>query len=321
MSTLSDSAVDRLRDAVARPALPARYELAEIIGRGGMGVVWRARDALLDRDVAIKVIAPHLVDDTFSARLRREARILAQLEHPGVVPVHDVGVLDDGRAWYVMRLVRGTRLDAAAPTLGTRGDLLRIVERLCETIAFAHAHQVVHRDLKPGNVMLGPFGEVLVLDWGVAREGSPTDAATPDARTGTAGHTGDDVVTGIGTVLGTPGYMSPEQAAGHAADERSDVYGLGAILRDLCAVHAEPVPRPLAAIRDRATAPLPGDRYASPLEMRDDIRRYLDGARVLAHPETFVEAVRRFAVAYQTPILIVLAYLVLRISILLWRSV
>ena len=321
MTLLSDSAVDRLRDTVARPALPARYELAEVIGRGGMGVVWRARDALLDRDVAIKVISPHLVDDAFSARLRREARILAQLEHPGVVPVHDVGVLDDGRAWYVMRLVRGTRLDVAAPTLGTRGDLLRIVERLCETVAFAHAHQVVHRDLKPGNVMLGPFGEVLVLDWGVARNASLPDAGPPDGPRSPAAHTGDDVITGTGTVLGTPGYMTPEQAAGAAADERSDVYGLGAILRDLCAVHADAVPRPLAAIRDRATAPVPADRYASPLALRDDIRRYLDGARVHAHPETFVEAVRRFGVAYQTPILIVLAYLVMRLSIFLWRGV
>jgi serine/threonine protein kinase len=282
-----------------------------------MGVVWSARDEVLDRDVAIKVIAPHLIDADFSARLKREARILARLEHPGIVPVHDVGVLEDGRAWYVMRLIRGTRLDQAVRSIATRGELLRIVERLCETVAYAHAKQVVHRDLTPSNVMLAPFGEVLVLDWGVARERGDTDRPTPQR----APSVGDDVVTASGTVLGTPGYMSPEQAAGGTADERSDVFGLGAILRDLCAVHAEPVPRALVAIVDRATAAAPEDRYPSPVEMRDDIRRFLDGLRVCAHKETLLEAVRRVTIAYRTPILLVLAYLVMRVLILAWRGI
>jgi eukaryotic-like serine/threonine-protein kinase len=320
--SLSNAAVERLRDAIERPALPKRYVLGDVIGRGGMGVVWRARDLALNRDVAVKVIAPHLSDDTFSARLKREAHILARLEHPGIVPVHDVGVLEDGRAWYVMQLVRGTRLDVAARTIGSRGELLRIVERLCDTIAYAHAHHVVHRDLKPSNVMLGPFGEVLVLDWGVARERSVADTAAPaDQPRAQLPSRGDDVITHGGTVLGTPGYMAPEQAAGLAADERSDVYGLGAILRDLCAVHQDPLPRPLAAIRDRATAENPSERYESPIELRDDIRRFLDGARVVAHQETVVEAVRRIASAYRTPIVLVLAYLVMRVAILLWRGV
>jgi eukaryotic-like serine/threonine-protein kinase len=316
---LSDGAVSRLQAAIERPVLPERYALSEIIGRGGMGVVWRARDLLLDRDVAVKVIAPHLVDESLSLRLRREARILARLAHPGIVPVYDVGVLDDGRAWYAMGLVRGTRLDTAARAIGTRGELLRIVERLCDTIAYAHSHHVVHRDLKPGNVMLGPFGEVLVLDWGVARErggadrnGAPTVGPVP--------HPDAEALTHSGTVLGTPGYMSPEQAAGGEADERSDVYGLGAILRDLCAVHPDPVPRPLAAIRDRAIASLPADRYPSPLALRDDLRRFLDGARVEAHRENLLEAARRIARVYRTPILLILGYLVMRIAFLLWRG-
>jgi serine/threonine-protein kinase len=319
VTSLSDSAVARLRDAIERPVLPERFELAEIIGRGGMGVVWRARDAIMERDVAVKVIAPHLLDESFSARLKREARILARLEHPGIVPVYDVGVLDDGRAWYVMRLVRGTRLDVAATTVETRGELLRIVERLCDAVAYAHAHHVVHRDLKPSNVMLGPFGEVLVLDWGVARDGGgatrvaatvmPADRATPD-----------EVITHSGAILGTPGYMSPEQAVGDEADERSDVYGLGAILRDLCTVHADPVPRPLAAIRDRALADDPKARYDSALALRDDIRRFLDGSPVSAYKESAFDVARRIASTHRAPILLVLAYLTMRMAFLLWRK-
>jgi serine/threonine-protein kinase len=317
--SLSDSAVQRLRETIDRPALPERFELAEVIGQGGMGVVWRAWDSILERDVAVKVIASHLVDDSLAGRLKREARILARLEHPGIVPVYDVGVLEDGRAWYVMRLVRGTRLDVAAKAIDSRGELLRIVERICDAVAYAHAHQVVHRDLKPSNVMLGPFGEVLVLDWGVARErGEPARLTPESARP--AIPTTDDVITHSGAVLGTPGYMSPEQAAGAVADERSDVYGLGAIVRDLCAVHSLPVPRPLAAIRDRATAADPSERYESPQALRDDIRRFLDGARVIAHRENVFETARRMGMTYRVPILLVLAYLVMRLAFLAWRG-
>jgi serine/threonine protein kinase len=298
LPALSDGSVARLRDALERPELPSRYDPIEIVGHGGMGVVWRAHDRVLERDVAVKVIAPHHDDPSLSARLAREARILAHLEHPGLVPVHDVGVMDDGRAWYVMRLVKGTRLDVAAAGIATRGELLRIVERLCDTVAYAHAHNVVHRDLKPGNVMIGPFGEVLVLDWGVASTG-------PDAT---------------GVVVGTPGYMSPEQAAGQPADERSDVFGIGAILRELVAVHGE-VPKRLTSICDRATAARASDRYESPRALADDIRRFLDGERVLAHREGFLEMLDRVITTYRTPILLVLAYLVMRIAILLWRGV
>jgi serine/threonine protein kinase len=317
---LSDAAVARLRDTLDRPALPVRYEPIEVIGRGGMGVVWRARDALLDRDVAVKVIASYLPGDEMAARLTREARIVARLEHPGVVPVYDVGALDDGRAWYVMRLVAGQPLDVAAKSIATRGELLRIVERLCDTVAYAHAHGVLHRDLKPGNVMLGPFGEVLVLDWGIARELSA--GAEPPRSTPVALRLADgDVVTTSGRVLGTPGYMSPEQAAGSIVDERSDVFGLGAILRDLLSVHDTPIPRPLASIRDTATADDPRERYQSPLAMRDDIRRFLDGGRVLAHRETSLEAAARVVRVYRTPIALIGAYMLMRVAFLMWRRI
>jgi len=124
---------------MAQPRLPDRYVLGTIIGRGGMAVVWRAHDRTLEREVAIKVLAEHLDDAAVAARLAREARILARLEHPGIVSVHDSGVLEDGRPWYAMRLVRGARLDEAAASFATIGDALRVMLRLVETIAFAHA--------------------------------------------------------------------------------------------------------------------------------------------------------------------------------------
>ncbi|MGH7630748.1 MAG: serine/threonine-protein kinase, partial [Gemmatimonadales bacterium] len=169
MTQLPHETVTHLRQVLARPDPPGdHYEIHELIGEGGMGAVYRATDRTLGRDVAIKVLRPELADDDSAERLRREAGILARLEHPGVVPVHEVGRLADGRLFYVMRLVRGSRLDEFArdAALATR---LRIFLRICETMSFAHAQGVIHRDLKPSNVMVGAFGEVLVLDWGIDR--------------------------------------------------------------------------------------------------------------------------------------------------------
>jgi serine/threonine protein kinase len=290
----------RLRETLGAAPLPDRYQLIDILGEGGMGVVWRARDSVLDRDVAIKILAPHLDGDELELRLAREARILAALEHPGIVPVYDVGSSADGSTWYSMRLVRGTPLDAAARDGRDRRDLLRIIEQLCDTVAYAHAHGVVHRDLKPRNVMLGPFGEVLVLDWGVARDGSAEQT---------------------GAIVGTPGFMSPEQAAGGPADVRSDVYGLGAILNELLRVHVAPVPRALRSIVSHAIDPEPSNRYATAFELRDDIRRFAAHERVLAHRESFVERMQRFVTTYHTAILLIVAYLIMRLAILLWRGI
>lgn len=316
MRAISGQALAHLQASLVRPALPPRYRLEEVIGRGGMGVVWRARDLELDRDVAIKVLAEHAEGEAIAARLRREAQILARLEHPGIVAVHDAGVLPDGRPWYSMRLVRGARLDQAAVGFATQGEALRVVLRLVETIAFAHAQGVLHRDLTPRNVMLGPFGEVLVLDWGVAREGEG-EAGTAPAR----GRPEGEGITDHGTVLGTPGYMAPEQAAGLPTDRRSDVYGLGAVLRDLLAVRSEPLPRPLAAIRDRALAADPTARYPDALALGADLRRFLDGDRVVAYRERLLEAIVRIARPYRAAILLVLAYLAMRLAVLFWRGV
>lgn len=168
-------------------------------------------------------------------RLKREAKFIARLEHPGIVPVHDAGVLPDGRVFYVMKLVRGERLDVWAKGRELR-ERLRMFRRSCEAMAFAHAHEVLHRDLKPENVMVGAFGEALVMDWGLARSVSEASPA--------------------GLVMGTPAYMAPEQARGENVTSSADVYGLGAILYALLSGRAPgPKPAPLARRRVPARAP------------------------------------------------------------------
>ena len=312
MRWLPDSALDHLREVAAEPDLSGTpYEIAEVIGRGGMGTVYLARDRELDREVALKVV--QLPEDAeASERMLREARILARLEHPGIVPVHDVGVLPDGRAWYVMKRVRGSRLDEHARSLSLN-DRLRAFERICEAVAFAHANGVIHRDLKPENVMVGPFGEVLVLDWGIAKAGTSEPPPQPSPATREREHSS----TLQGTVMGTPGYMAPEQERGEIdrIDERTDVYGLGAMLAFL--LRDEDVPRPLKAIRQRAMAAEREDRYAGVQELMADLGRYLDGLSVAAYQESVFEQVGRFVRRHRTPILIVVAYLLMRALLIL----
>ncbi|MEO8480536.1 MAG: serine/threonine-protein kinase [Gemmatimonadota bacterium] len=299
--SLGDHAVARLRDQLVRPSLPARYEVLDVVGRGGMAVVWRVRDHVLGRVVALKVLGETVADDGIADRLTEEARILARLEHPGVVAVHDAGRLENGRTWYTMRLVVGERLDAPLARPTSLGDILRGMGRLSDTMAFAHERGIIHRDLKPANVMVGPFGELLILDWGIARA----------LATGPL----DD-----GIVLGTPGYMSPEQAVGGVIDERSDVYGLGTILRDLLVAWGGAVPRPVAAIRDRALARTPSERYSTSKAMGDDLRRFQDGLAVIAYRESLLERGSRVVRPYWGAIALVAAYMVMRIVVLLWKG-
>jgi serine/threonine protein kinase len=320
--TLPDATVGHLLRIAGGAEAPGwRYELREEIGRGGMGVVYRAHDRELQRDVALKVLRAGADASDLARRLHREARVLASLEHPGMVPVHDVGVLAEGPAFYVMKLVRGRRLDewaAGSPTLSER---LRAFDRICETVAFAHAHGVVHRDLKPGNVMLGAFGEVLVMDWGVAKVLS--EAPIPSGATVVDGETAD------GTVLGTPGYMAPEQAAGdsRAIDARTDVYALGALLHFLLAgapPTAGPLPRgtprPLAAIVQRCLAVSRGERYASALDLAADVRAFQAHDPVVAYPEGPFRKVGRVVSRYRVPIALVLTYMVIRVALILWTA-
>ncbi len=319
MTYLPDAVLAHLRTAADEPDLEGTaYEWRGRLGRGGMGVVHRVYDRRLGRDVALKVLDFAPSEGAESARLAREARILAGLEHPGIVPVHDVGVLADGRAFYAMKLVQGERLDRHAARLGTLGERLRLFGRLCEPVAFAHGRGVVHRDLKPENVMIGPFGEVLVMDWGVARRTESADLGLEND-----GASASASGTQFGTVVGTPGYMSPEQARGDSAlvDQRADVYGLGAVLRFLLAEGAtrERVPPPVRAIAARACAERPADRYGSVNELAADVERFLDRRPVAAHRETAIEWIGRWFERYQTAVVLVLAYLVLRMLLLLLR--
>ena len=237
MNWLSDAAVDRLRAAADIPDLSAtRYVLVDKLGEGGMGGVYRVEDTALGRQVALKAIRVVDSNGEFAGRLLREAKIIAQLEHPGIVPVHDVGSLPDGRVFYTMKLVQGQRLDqyrAAAIGLLER---LRTFQKICEAVSFAHARNVLHRDLKPQNIMVGPFGEVLVMDWGLAKLLNPETSASADGQEmhlRDADRQGTD--TAHGSILGTPGYMAPEQARGEIAaiGPRADVYSLGAVLKFL----------------------------------------------------------------------------------------
>ncbi len=323
---LPESTVDHLRQAL-RDNSPdgGRYELREPVGRGGMGTVYRAFDRTLEREVAIKVLRPEMTDPGTTARLEREARILARLEHPGIVPVHDAGTMPDGRIYYVMKLVRGERLERVAQAVPT-AELLRLFLRICETVGFAHAQGIVHRDLKPSNVMVGSFGEVLVLDWGIARvtRDPETDARAGSPAEAQAEAPRRDTDTAPGTVLGTPGFMAPEQAQGwhHLVDARTDVYALGAILRAL--VQPEPaggqVPRALVSIWSRAMAAEPERRYESAAALAADVARYLDGEPVQAHRESPAERAGRFFRKYQTAIVLVLTYLLIRFLFLAARG-
>ncbi len=228
-----------------------RFELQEEIARGGMGAVIRGRDTLLGRDLAIKVLLEsHRNNAEVVQRFVEEAQINGQLQHPGIVPIHELGQLPDQRPFFAMKLVKGLTL----------GDLLRqrksleedrsrfvgIFEQICQTVAFAHSRGVVHRDLKPANIMVGAFGEVQVMDWGLAKvlhaePGSLTPRSTVpteerEIRTvrssGSTTPSGSGSQTRFGSVIGTPAYMPPEQATGdlNQLDERADVFGLGAIL-------------------------------------------------------------------------------------------
>ena len=210
MKWLSDATLAHLRKVADWPELDGnRYELVEKIGQGGMGAVFLVNDRELDRPVALKVLHDRPGDPDAAARMMKEARILARLEHPSIVPVHDCGVLADGRFFYTMKLVRGQRLDQCISPATALAERLQLFLKICDAVAFAHAQGVLHRDLKPQNIMLGAFGEVLVLDWGIARE---IGDCSPPCQIGD----GTPVMppqTHHATVVGTPGYMAPEQRA------------------------------------------------------------------------------------------------------------
>jgi serine/threonine protein kinase len=272
---LSERVLRHLREVVERPDLSGtRYDLEEELGRGGIGVVYAARDRELDRRVAIKVL---------DAALAGEARLIARLEHPAIVPVYETGMLPDGRAWYAMKLVAGARLDrhiADGPTLAER---LRVVRRIGEALAFAHSCGVLHRDLKPQNVMVGAFGEVYVMDWGV--EG----------------------------VAGTPAYRAPDARL----DELSDVYALGALLRFVLPGAASPA---LRAIARKAMSTEPGQRYRDVPDLLADIERFESDLRVQAWSEPVWHRMRRIAGRNAILLWLIAAYAVVRLLLIYWKT-
>ena len=289
-----------------------RYARTSTLGAGGMGEVHLCRDRLIGREVAMKVVSDaRAARSELHARFVREARVQAQLEHPAIVPVYDFGVDEGGDAWFTMKRVRGVTL-AQVLEAQTRGEMLehgrhRLLAgfvQVCRAIDYAHEHGVLHRDLKPANVMLGPYGEVYVLDWGLAKVRSASRDL--DARVeGETAMTGD--ATAAGTVFGTPGYMAPEQVLGRDADERTDVYLLGAILFEVLAgapLHGEGtaeerMKRAVAGVETRPSIVSPGadvspeldsicvhacarhpqERFTSARELADTVEAYLSGDR------------------------------------------
>lgn len=356
MKWISDTSLDHLRAVASHPDFSGtKYALLRELAHGGMGTVYLAEDLELGRQLAIKVLNTPEVSEEMARRMIREARIIARLEHPGIVPVHDVGLLPDGRVFYAMKLVRGSRLDEYALHEKSVKDRLRKFQSVCDAVAFAHAHGVVHRDLKPQNIMIGSFGEVLVLDWGVAKilresannsseavtlrlSPSESDAQPDSAAPGVEGFTSD------GTVIGTPHYMSPEQARGEVdrLDERSDVYSLGAILYFLLTDQApkgentkgsngtqrtELVVKPRSinskiakaaeAVCLKAMAHTRTSRYESVRDLSIDVGRLLDSEPVSAYKENAFEKLGRWVGKNRFLVLLVLAYLLMRVFLIL----
>jgi len=298
-------------------ALTERYSARGLLGEGGMGRVERVWDRDLMREVAVKALRPELrANSELLQQFLWEARVAAHLDHPNIVPVHDLGVSPDGHLFFTMKLVQGRPLDEVLRRVEKGDEEMPLVRRLrvflqvCSAVAFAHARGVVHRDLKPANLMLGEHGEVLITDWGLALPLSGKameDLAPPSLQRGTSG---------------TPAYMSPERVKGDGSDLPSDVYALGAILYELVALRpaydaptlpallvkvaagdhpslqsvCPDVPSSVLAVVERAMSFRPEDRYASAAELALDVEAVIDGGTPSAETTSVLRRAARFYV-------------------------
>jgi tRNA A-37 threonylcarbamoyl transferase component Bud32/tetratricopeptide (TPR) repeat protein len=323
--------------------------LEQELGRGGIGRVLLVSDAHLGRDVAMKLLLNKRLEDPevlhgIEQRFVREARVTGQLEHPAIVPVYEMGRRPDGSLYYVMRRIRGHTLASAVASAAKLEERLKLLPRVlavCQAIAFAHSRQVVHRDLKPQNVMLDRYGETYVVDWGLASVRGQTDAVlgSPGPLTDELGalRLTPELTIGVShLVIGTPAYMSPEQAEGDVTkvDELSDVWGLGAILYEVITgkiprsslqapirpvLEVEPAAPPeLAAICTKALAVDRSQRYSSAEALALDLDAWVHDRRVQAYEYGPLELLKRFTRTYRAPIAVglvaALALLILGLS-------
>jgi eukaryotic-like serine/threonine-protein kinase len=324
-------------DLETLPAVdPQLYAIGLEIGRGGMGRVLAARDRKLRRSVVIKLLRAQ----GYTARFEREALITARLQHPSIVRVYDAGSLG-GEPFYAMEHVRGKTLDrvvAEAEDAKARLALLPRVIAIADALAYAHSEGVIHRDLKPANVLIGEFGETVVIDWGLAKDlrYAGAESLEPERRVLGPRDSAPPAVSGdltvAGAVMGTPSYMPPEQARGERADERSDVYAIGAILYTVIAGtppvsgeralddaraggitplrdRAPEAPEELVTIVEHAMAFDPAERYATARALADDLRRFAAGQLVARHAYTRGDLVRRWLRRYRAPLVVATAVL------------
>jgi serine/threonine protein kinase/tetratricopeptide (TPR) repeat protein len=316
---LGDHLSDQLGDGVQID----HYRLVRVLDKGGMGLVYEAVDEHLDRSVALKVVLrkghPHVLH-----RFRAEARVTGRLEHPNIIPAHDLGVDANGRTYFTMKLVRGETLKQRLQQWREQPlnpsmlfEMLSIMLKVCDALAFAHSRGVIHRDIKPANIMIGEFGEVLVMDWGVARVGTPEEARREaEAPVDPADRGTRTRLTAYGSIIGTPRYMPPEQADADAdaVGPWSDIYSVGVVLyelltgttpfegsdvsqllRDSIRGEIEPpaarapergIPPELASVAMKALATQPEDRYRSMPLMKRDIELFLEGRSVSVHVDS-----------------------------------